>query len=113
MHIDQILAYLDAAGVKIFTLVFGVIGAALGIAYTTPPMSRREMAAALLAGLACAAIGPQILLHYMALPSWGTNAAAFVLGIGGMFIVPGILKAWRAFAADPLSLLNRNKGGNP
>jgi len=107
---DNLINLLDGAGVKVVSLVFGAIGAALGIAYS-PQMTRREMFAALLAGLVCASIMPQVLLHYLALPGWASNAAAFIFGVGGMFLVPGLIALWRGFAANPWGLLDWIRGG--
>lgn len=106
---DHLANLLDAAGVKVVSLVFGAIGAALGIAYS-PTMNRREMFAALLAGLVCASIGPQLVLHYFTLPQWASNGASFIFGIGGMFIVPGFLSFWRGFATDPWAWFDRLRG---
>ena len=38
-----------------------------------------------------------------ALPGKLIHALAFVFGIGGIFIVPGIIVLWRGFATDPLA----------
>lgn len=106
---DDILRALADAGVSAATLVFGAVGAALGIAYT-PAMTRREMLAALLAGLACSAILPQLIAQWIHLNPVANNALSFLFGIGGMFIVPGLLAAWAGFRTDPWAFIDRLRG---
>ena len=101
--------WLGLIGVKVSALIFGAIGAALGIAYT-PQMTRREMFAALLAGLVCAAILPELVQQYVTLAPVIANGVAFIFGIGGMFLVPGILAMWRGFRDDPWSFIDRLRG---
>lgn len=99
------------SGIKIVSLVFAFIGAALGISYT-PEMTKRTAFAALLSGVVCGALGPELI-------AWGfgwkvplliNNIFSFICGIGGMFIVPGILMAWRGFATDPWAFIDRLRG---
>ena len=96
-------------GFSVVSMVLGLIGAALGVSYS-PPLTRREVFAALLAGVACAALVPQALQAMWQLPPVVNNVAAFFVGIGGMFIVPGIIAIWRSFAADPWSVIDRVRG---
>jgi hypothetical protein len=97
------------AGFELIAGVLGFIGAALGISYS-PPMTKREMFAALLAGLVCGVLGPQLIAHVYAMPPIVNNALAFIFGLGGMFIVPGLLAMWRGFAVDPWSFIDRIRG---
>ncbi len=121
--------WLTSVGVAGASIVFGAAGAALGMLYT-PNLSRKQAFAAFLAGIACASIGPQALLHLLSMPQlafdmpkWANNAASFVVGVGGMYIVPLILKCWQLAAEDPIGFLPnlfdklrgippRNKGGD-
>lgn len=96
-------------GFELLTAVLGFIGAALGISYS-PPMTKKEMFAALLAGVVCAVLGPQLAMQIYTLPPIVNNALAFIFGIGGMFIVPGLLAIWRGFASDPWAWLDKLRG---
>lgn len=96
------------AGVKIVSLVFACIGAALGITYTKE-MTKRTALAAMLAGICSGGLGPEFISWSLAipLPAVVNNVLALVCGIGGMFIVPGILKIWQGFSDDPWQFFDR------
>lgn len=106
-------------GVKLVALVFGFIGAALGVRYS-PPMTKADALTALVAGVVCAGFGPPLLTTWLGwhMPLIVDNAIAFVCGIVGMFVVPGILNIGRAFVADPLGMIAKarallaGKGGS-
>lgn len=95
-----------AAGIKVVWLVFGFIGAALGVRYS-PPMTKADALTALLAGVVCSGFGPPLLNAWIGwhLPPIVENLIAWVAGICGMFVVPGILNMGRSFAADPLEFI--------
>jgi hypothetical protein len=97
-------------GFELIAGVLGFIGALLGVSYS-PPMSKKEMFAALGAGLVCGALCPLLIVQlYPALPPVASHALAFVFGVGGMFIVPGLLALWRGFAVDPWGFIDRIRG---
>ena len=98
-------------GVKVVALVFGFIGAALGISYT-PEITKRTAFAALIAGVVCGALGPEGVQALFAnpLPMVIKNVVALICGLGGMFIVPGLLIAWKGFATDPWAFIDRLRG---
>lgn len=105
-------------GVKVVSLVFAFIGAALGIGYT-PEITKRMAVAALIAGVTCGALGPEAVAYFYGkpIPLIVNNALAVVFGIGGMFIVPGLIRFWQDFRDNPLGFLDRfrgtgGKGGN-
>ncbi len=95
-----------AAGIKVVWLVFGFFGAALGVRYS-PPMTKADALTALVAGVVCAGFGPPLLTTWFSwhMPPIVDNAIAFVCGICGMFVVPGILNVGRAFVADPVGMI--------
>lgn len=99
------------SGIKVVSLVFAFIGAALGISYT-PEMTKRTALAALMAGVVCGALGPELIAwgFNWKLPILINNIFALLCGVGGMFIVPGVLKAWRGFADDPWAFVDRLRG---
>lgn len=103
---EWVLASITAAGIKVVWLVFGFIGAALGVRYS-PPMNKGDALTALLAGVVCSGFGPGLLTTWFGwhMPSIVDNAIAFVCGIFGMFVVPAILNLGRAFVADPFAFI--------
>lgn len=110
------LAY---GGIDLLWLILGFIGAALGIG-SMPPMSKRALATALGAGVVCAALAPQAAAELFALwkdrpavmlPVAVNNVLAFLFGIGGMFIVPGLSALWRRIVENPVGFLRWARGG--
>ncbi len=105
-------------GVTFASMVIGFIGAVLGVSYV-PEMSKKQMFAALLAGLCCAAFITPVATHWYAIyfaaptPQFLENGAAFLLGISGMYIVPGFLSISRAFRDNPLGFIDRLRGRTP
>lgn len=99
------------SGIKVVSLVFAFIGAALGISYT-PEMTKRTAFAALIAGVVCGALGPELIAWGFSwkLPILINNIFALICGVGGMFIIPGLLTLWRGFAADPWAFFDRFRG---
>lgn len=99
------------SGVKVVSLVFAFIGAALGISYT-PEMTKRTGFAALIAGIVCGALGPELIAwgFNWKLPIIINNIFAVICGIGGMFIIPGFIIAWQGFAKDPFGFADRLRG---
>jgi hypothetical protein len=93
-------------GIQLMWVVLGFIGAALGIS-RMPPMTKRDLFFSLFSGVVCAAFAPQWTAHFYRqsfgadIPVFMNNTVAFVLGIGGMFIVPGLIVFWQGFSKDP------------
>lgn len=104
-------AFEAVSGVKVVALVFGFIGAALGVVYT-PEMTRRSAFAAMIAGIVCGGLGPEGVQALFAapLPMVVKNVIAMAFGIGGMFIVPGFIAIWQGFAKDPWGFVDRIRG---
>ena len=88
-----------------------LVGAALGISYTAD-ITKRTAFAALIAGVACGALGPELIAWAFnwKLPIIINNIFALICGIGGMYVVPGLLTVWRGFASDPWAFLDRLRG---
>lgn len=101
---ERFISFLAGSGITIFTIVFGTLGAALGIAYS-PKMEPRQMWAALFSGLACASLIPQICAHYWPMPEVVKNGLAFFFGVVGLFIVPGFLVVGQRFKENPFWLI--------
>jgi hypothetical protein len=104
-------------GVKVVSMVFALIGAALGLTYT-PTMTKKLAIGAILSGLIFGALGPEAVAYLAGktlgiappLPVIVNNGLAVVFGIGGMFIVPGVVKLWSGFAENPWAWVDRLRG---
>ena len=114
----SLVDHLASSGIELLWLIFGFVGAVLGVSYM-PPMSHWQKFSALLSGLACAALGPQLAAPWYQgfvttpmLPAVN-NAFAFILGILGMFIVPGILVIGKKFQENPFWIIDWLRGRNP
>lgn len=106
---DDFLKTLEAGSITVVAVVFGVIGAALGIAYT-PEISRRQAVAAMVSGLVGAFIFAPLVLHLVKLnpaPMWAVAGLGFFFGVGGMFIVPLIVMFWSRLAKDPTGFIGK------
>lgn len=106
------------AGVKVVTLVCAFIGAALGISYR-PQVTPRVAIAALVSGVVFGGYAPSLIefAFNLKMPITISHMAAVVCGIGGIFVVPGIIAIWQSFFADPFAFLDKvralfGKGGD-
>lgn len=103
-------------GISLLTLLFGFVGACLGISYM-PPMTKREQIFALLSGLACSALGPALLGWWLdrAIPVPVSSGIGFLLGILGMFIIPGVIIFGQSFRSNPFFVIDwlRGRGAPP
>lgn len=119
---EKILA---SEGIDLIWIVLGFVGAALGIAYM-PKMEKPQLLAALVAGVACAMLATPLVdaIFVNWAPTWMNathdhlphiinNAFAFFFGIGGMFIVPGIIVFWRSGAKNPFAIVDWLRGKSP
>ena len=102
-------------GVKYATLVAGFAGGVISLAYLQE-MSRAQMVVAVLTGSACAGYLTPVAIPLLAgavglAPSLPLeNAAAFLVGLTSMNIVPGLMRLSEIFRRDPAGLLRRGKG---
>ena len=114
-------AFEALSGVKVVTLVCALIGAALGISYA-PQVTPRIAISAMLAGIVCGGFGPGLLewAFNWHLTPVVSNMIAVVFGIGGIFIIPGIIAGWQDLIRDPVAFVGKlraifgggNKGGD-
>lgn len=101
-------------GIQLIWVVLGIFGAAIGLG-SMPKMNRPQLWTAVASGIVCSAMAPQwgnhIYKYWLAsgsdLPSFMTGTIAFVFGIGGMFIVPGIIVFWQGFQENPWGWFNK------
>ncbi len=93
------------SGIKIVSLVFACIGALLGISYIE--MTKRMAFCALIAGLLCGSFGPEAVAAWWGAPLRPAlnNGIAVILGILGMFVLPGIFKLGAMLRDDPIGFV--------
>ncbi|MBY0242660.1 MAG: hypothetical protein K2X55_25435 [Burkholderiaceae bacterium] len=80
----------SVAGIKIATLVFGFLGAAVSLSYTKE-MTRTQAITAIFAGTAVAVSAAPLALHYLGLPDPFERGVAFFAGLVAMRAVPVLL----------------------
>jgi hypothetical protein len=105
-------------GVKLVHLLFGSIGAALTLSVVQGWTWARVLTT-LVTGLASAAFGTPYAVHYLAPPAAlatvGENAYAAIFGAVGVYLIPGLHNAAKAFAGNPWGFVDwwRGKGAPP
>lgn len=97
-------------GVKYAALVAGFAGGVISLAYLQE-LSRPQMVLAVLAGAACAGYLTPVAIPVLAgaigiaaSPNL-ENAAAFLLGLTSMNIIPGLMRLSEIFRRDPAGAL--------
>lgn len=88
------------AGVKLALLVAGFAGAVVSLSYVKE-LTRPQMFGALVSGAFCAAYLTPITVHYLGVPTQFEYGAGFLVGLGSMNIVPGLLKLFERFRSKP------------
>jgi hypothetical protein len=78
------------AGVKVATLVFSFLGAAVSLSYAKE-MTRGQAVTAVLAGTSVAVSAAPLALHYLGLPDPFERGLAFFAGLVAMRAVPALL----------------------
>lgn len=105
-------------GISLMSAALGFIGASLGIGYM-PPMSKKQMFSALLAGVMCAALIAPLAAQWagaqfdFVMPKGGHYLLGFFFGIGGMFIIPGVIVFWRTASTNPMAIVEWVRGRAP
>lgn len=100
------------------SVVLGFIGAVLGVSYM-PPMSSKQLFAALVAGVVCGALLPSaIAALFLFVINWTVPTVvdrilALFTGLGGMFIVPGAIVFWQSVAKNPMTAVDWIRGKGP
>jgi hypothetical protein len=100
-------------GVKYAALVAGFAGGVISLAYLQE-LSRTQMVLAVLSGSACAGyltpIAIPVIAGGLGIPATPhmENAAAFLLGLTAMNVIPGLLRLSEIFRRDPAGIV-RNK----
>lgn len=99
-------------GIELIWVVLGFLGAALGVS-RMPPMNKWQLMSSLVSGIVLASQAPQWAAFFYlkwtgaAIPAFMNNTVAFFFGIGGMFIVPGVIVFWQEFGKDPWGAIMR------
>ena len=105
-------------GVKYGAVVAGFIGGVISLSYMQE-LSRFQMVVAVIAGSACAGYLTPVALPILAGAAGIEptphleNAAAFLLGLTSMNIIPGLMRLSEVFRRDPAGLFRRDKRDNP
>jgi len=90
MPVDPNTAADSVAGIKIATLVFSFLGAAVSLSYAKE-MTRTQAVVAVLAGTAVAVSAAPLALHYLGLSEPFERGIAFFSGLVAMRAVPVLL----------------------
>lgn len=78
------------AGIKVATVVFSFLGAAVSLSYAKE-MTRVQAVTAVLAGTAVAVSAAPLALHYLGLPDQFERGLGFFAGLVAMRAVPALL----------------------
>jgi hypothetical protein len=111
---------LEAAwgGVKLVNIVFGAVGAGVTLSIVQD-WGWGKVLMTLICGLALAALGTPFLLHYLPPPEKlsliGESAYAAAAGAVGVYLIPGLHAAAKAFGSNPFAVVDwvRGRGGPP
>ena len=95
-----------ALGIKYGGAVAGFYGTLLYLAHTEE-LSRKQMLLALFTGIACSIWLPPLVSAYLGLPEPVENALAFLIGLTGMSLIAGILRAGDKFKDNPLGFFHK------
>lgn len=117
---DATLADAAWGGMKLLHLILGTAAAGASL-FFLPQFSGRALGATISCGILCAVGGTPALTwafsayYDKALPGPVENVLAIALGVGGVYIVPGIQRLWESFRANPLGFLDwiRTRGAPP
>ena len=104
MALDPNTAGDTIGGIKVATLIFSFVGAAVSLSYAKE-MTRTQAVVAVLAGTAVAVAGAPLALHYMALPETFERGVAFFSGLLAMRGVPVVLSVVDRFRGVKLPSL--------
>lgn len=77
-------------GMKLGTLLFGFLGAAVSLSYAAP-LTRTRAFIAVASGTMVAVAGAPLVMHYTSLPDPLERAIAFFAGLVAMRLVPALL----------------------
>jgi uncharacterized membrane protein len=99
--IESLSSWMIEQGVTVATLMFGFVGAAIGVG-ATENYTRRQQVVAMLAGIFCAAVMPQAIAQYWGMHVYIKNALAFVSGILGLLMVMALIQLGRAMVKNPM-----------
>lgn len=109
-------------GMKLMHLILGTAGAGVTL-WFNDKLDAKILGATITCGIVCAVAGTPFLaygfIHWFtetpraALPGPAENLLAVALGAMGLYLIPGLQKAAKAFKEDPLAFIERLRRGGP
>lgn len=107
-------------GMKLLHLILGTAAAGASL-FLRPQVNGKVLGATISCGILCAIAGTPFLAwaytayFEKAFPGPAENVLAIALGVGGVYIIPGLQSVSEAFKANPLGFLDwiRGKGAPP
>jgi hypothetical protein len=113
------LADMAWGGMKLLHLIIGTAAAGVSL-FFLPQFSGKTLGATVSCGILCALVGTPIgwfILNALSkkyldlpLPGGGENALAAVLGVAGVYLIPGVQRGAAAFRANPLGIVDWFRG---
>lgn len=85
----------------VVTGLLGLVGAVLSLLFGGHELTSWQRFGGLLAGVVCAiAFGPLLLMLWTDCPAQVLSAVSLVIGLGSLFIIRGLLAAWKTFETN-------------
>jgi len=94
-------------GVKWAAVLAGAVGAVISLRYIDDLSMIGRILAIFTGALFAGYVSPAVAV-VLSLSPPGQNAAAFMLGLTAMNILPGVMRLSEQFASDPLSFIRAN-----
>jgi hypothetical protein len=107
-------------GMKLLHLILGTAAAGASL-FLRPQVNGKQLGATISCGILCAIAGTPFLAWAFTayfekpFPSPAENVLAIAMGVGGVYIIPGLQSVSEAFKANPLGFIDwlRGKGAPP
>ena len=100
-------------GIKLAWLIGGFAGGVVSLSFVKN-LTPVQGILAVFTGVASAAYGTPLTMHYLFSASGGTaleNGVAFVIGLTAMNVIPGVIRISEIFKRDPRAFMGGGNGG--
>jgi hypothetical protein len=109
---EQSLAEATWGGMKLLHLILGMMGSGASL-FFLPQLTPKWLGATVTCGIVCALTGTPLcallaseyLLAGKPLPGPAENLLAVSMGVGGVYIIPAVMKLWAIVRNDPLAIV--------